>query len=173
MKKCYEIQSLIDTQLNKGGDAVLFALRLMLAYAFLDPALMKLQNFSYIVTWFGPGEGHLDLPFPALNAFLATAAESLGVLLLTLGFMTRFITVPLIITMIVAIVTVHGSNGFAMVQELSQTHYVFLDGQLQYETTHKFSNGFEIPFYYLLMLLVLATQGAGKYSLDHLLCREK
>ena len=40
---------------------------------------------------------------------------------------------------------------------------------------HGFSvanNGFEIPLYYLIFLLILATHGAGKYSLDHLLFKD-
>jgi putative oxidoreductase len=48
--------------------------------------------------------------------------------------------------MIVAIVTVHLSNGF-----------------------ESGNNGFEIPLYYILLLLVLLIYGAGKFSLDYLL----
>lgn len=48
--------------------------------------------------------------------------------------------------MIVAIATVHIGNGFEAGE-----------------------NGFEIPLYYILMLLTLFTFGAGKYSLDQFL----
>jgi putative oxidoreductase len=37
---------------------------------------------------------------------------------------------------------------------------------------HGFSsanNGFEIPLYYFIFLIIFASFGAGKYSLDHLL----
>jgi len=37
---------------------------------------------------------------------------------------------------------------------------------------HGFSsanNGFEIPLYYFIFLMIFASYGAGKYSLDHLL----
>lgn len=50
------------------------------------------------------------------------------------------------ITMMVAIVTVHIENGFEAGE-----------------------NGFEIPLYYIHMLLTLFTFGAGKYSLDQVL----
>ncbi len=158
----------IYKKMDQGSDLALLALRLMLAYAFFEPALMKLQNFDYIVTWFGAGEGNLNLPLPYLNALLATTAELLGFILLTLGLFTRIISIPLIITMIVAMVTVHNS-GFAVAIELPETHYVFLNGQMQFETNYKYLNGFEIPFYYMLMLLAVATKGAGRLSLDYLL----
>lgn len=48
--------------------------------------------------------------------------------------------------MIIAIVTVHFGNGF-----------------------DAGDNGFEIPLYYILMLLTLFSFGAGKYSLDQFL----
>jgi putative oxidoreductase len=35
------------------------------------------------------------------------------------------------------------------------------------------SNGFEIPFYYLLFLIVLATHGAGKISTDYFVFSKK
>jgi putative oxidoreductase len=158
-------------KLNLGSDALLLALRLMLAYAFFEPALMKIQNFDYIVTWFGSGQGNLNLPLPYLNALLATTTETVGVILLTLGLFTRLISIPLVITMIVAILTVH-TSGFAVAKELSETHYVFSNGQMQFETNYQYMNGFEIPLYYILMLLTLVTKGSGKLSLDHLLLKK-
>ena len=118
----------------------LLAMRLVLAYGFYEPALKKLTNFGSIVSWF---ENSLHLPFPYLNAVAATATEALGVICLALGLKTRLISVPLMVVMLVAITTVHLKNGFAAS-----------------------ANGFEIPFYYLIMLFVLATTGPGKYSID-------
>ena len=159
-------------KMDLGGDLLLLILRIMLAFAFFGPALMKLQNFDYIAVWFGPNingaTGNLDLPLPYLNALLATATETLGVLLLSLGLFTRFISIPLIITMIVAILTVH-TSGFAVAKELSEIHYVFLNQELQFQTSYQYLNGFEIPFYYILMLLTLVTKGSGRLSLDYLL----
>ncbi|MBL7931913.1 MAG: DoxX family protein, partial [Bacteroidia bacterium] len=63
---------------------------------------------------------------------------------LLLGFATRIISIPLIITMLVAIKTVHWTNGF----EASE-------------------NGFEIPLYYLVMLITLVFTGPGRISLDY------
>jgi putative oxidoreductase len=83
---------------------------------------------------------------PTLNAYMAATTELLGVVLLTLGLFTRLISLPLIVVMIVAIVTVHLPQGFAAGD-----------------------NGFEIPLYYMLFLAIFASFGAGKFSLDHLL----
>lgn len=131
--------------LSKLRDIPLLLLRFVLAYGFLEPALMKLKNFDNIVTWFSDT---LHIPFPELNAYLATSTETLGVVLLTLGLGTRLIAVPLMVVMFVAITTVHWEHGF---------------------TCGK--NGFEVPFYYLLMLLVLLVYGAGRMSVDYLISR--
>jgi len=64
--------------------------------------------------------------------------------LLLLGFFTRFIAIPTMIIMLVAIFTVHIQNGFSVG-----------------------NNGFEIPLYYFLFLSILATHGAGKFSIDY------
>ncbi|MDR4951024.1 DoxX family protein [Chryseobacterium sp. ES2] len=137
MKK---IQEIINRS-YKIQDFVLLALRLVLAYGFFNPAMMKVKDIGSIAAWFKS----INIPLPLLNAYLATGTELLGVIMLTLGLLTRWISIPLIITMIVAIVTVHWENGF-----------------------DAGDNGFEIPLYYILMLLALLSFGAGKYSLDQL-----
>jgi putative oxidoreductase len=53
---------------------------------------------------------------------------------------------PLMVVMFVATLTVHLSNGFSVA-----------------------NNGFEIPLYYFLFLSILASHGAGKFSLDFLI----
>ncbi len=124
----------------------LLLLRLILAYGFFGPAKMKLGNIEGIISWFES----INIPLPALNAYMATGTEALGVLLLTLGLGTRLISIPLIITMIVAIVTVHLPNGF-----------------------EAGSNGFEIPLYYMIMLFTLVIFGSGKFSVDYFLTKDK
>lgn len=86
----------------------------------------------------------MGLPAPALNAYMATTVEALGVVLLVLGLGTRIIAIPLIIKMFVAIFTVHWKNGFAAGD-----------------------NGFQIPFYFVIMLFTLLVNGSGKFSIDY------
>lgn len=130
---------------NKLKDLPPLIFRLILAYGFYEPALKKLTHFSDIISWFGS----MGIPFPELNAFLATATENLGVVLLTLGLATRFISIPMMFVMVVAVITVHYKNGFSCG-----------------------GNGFEIPFYYFFMLFSLVVSGAGKFSLDYLIAKK-
>lgn len=125
--------------------ALLFA-RLVLAYGFYEPAMMKWSDINAVAEWFGS----IGIPMPTLNAYLAASTEISGVVLLTLGLFTRAISIPLIVVMIVAIVTVHLPNGFA-----------------------SGNNGFEIPLYYMLFLFIFLSHGAGRFSLDRLLFGEK
>lgn len=120
--------------------------RLILSYGFFGPAMMKLKNFEGIVTWF---EG-MNYWLPKVNAYLVTGTEVMGVFLLFFGLLTRLISIPLMVIMCVAIVTVHLDKGF-----------------------QSSAGGFEIPLYYLLMLFSLAVTGGGRISLDHLVFGRK
>ena len=128
--------------LSNGQSISLFLARLAIAYGFYEPAMTKWQDINSVAEWFGS----IGIPFPTLNAYMAASTEILGVVLLTLGLFTRLISIPLMIIMIVAITTVHLSNGFSAG-----------------------NNGYEIPLYYMLFLALFASLGAGKLSLDHLL----
>lgn len=132
---CKNIESLTSSL----KDLPLLLIRLTLAYGFYTPAMNKWQDIGAIASWF---EG-MGYPLPKLNAYLAAGTETLGFILLTIGFATRIISIPLIIVMLVAIFTVHIGNGF-----------------------EAGSNGFEIPFYYLIMLITLLIYGPGKYGLE-------
>jgi putative oxidoreductase len=132
------------TLIKKLKDLPLLFMRLVLAYGFYSTASMKWQNISGVAEWFGS----LGIPVPTFNAYLTASTEAAGVILLTLGLATRLISIPLMITMIVAIVTVHLPNGF-----------------------EAGNNGLEIPLYYLLMLFVLFIYGAGKISIDNFIFR--
>ena len=121
--------------------SLLFA-RVALAYGFYTPALTKWNNFDTTVEWFAS----LGIPFASLATLVTASIEIMGVILLSLGLFTRLITLPLMMIMLVATLTVHLSNGFSVA-----------------------NNGFEIPFYYFLFLSILVSHGAGKFSLDFLI----
>ncbi|HFD14116.1 MAG TPA: DoxX family protein [Epsilonproteobacteria bacterium] len=132
--------------LSNGQSVSLFLARIAVAYGFYEPAMMKWADINAIAEWFGS----MGMPFPTLNAYMAATTEITGVVLLTLGLFTRLISIPLIVVMIVAIVTVHLPHGFSAGD-----------------------NGFEIPLYYMLFLALFASLGAGKLSLDYLLFGEE
>ena len=116
--------------------------RFAVAYGFYEPAMMKWNDINSVGDWFGS----MGIPFPLVNAYMAATTEIVGVVLLTLGLMTRLISIPLIVVMMVAIVTVHLSNGFSAGL-----------------------NGYEIPLYYMLFLMIFLSHGAGKFSVDRIL----
>lgn len=131
-------------KLDKLQDLPLLAMRIILAIGFYKPAMMKLKDINAIAQWFGS----MNYIFPKINAYLATTAETLGVGLLILGLGVRFISVPLLVTMLVAITTVHWGNGFEAA-----------------------NNGSEIPIYYIIMLSTLIIYGGGTLSIDHLITK--
>jgi putative oxidoreductase len=131
---------------NKTQDFALLFLRLILAYGFWEPAKTKWKDIDSVAEWFDS----IGIFAPKLNAYLAATTEMAGVFLLILGLGTRFISLPLIITMFVAIKTVHWVNGFAAGE-----------------------NGFEIPLYFILMLFVLFCFGSGRISVDFLIRKMK
>ncbi len=124
----------------------LLLIRLVLAYGFYEPAMMKWSDISAVAEWFGS----IGIPFPTLNAYMAATTEITGVVLLTLGLLIRLISIPLIVVMIVAIVTVHLPHGFSAG-----------------------NNGFEIPLYYMVMLFALLAHGPGRFSLDRVIFKEE
>ena len=136
---------LVDSLLNKLQSVSLLFLRLILAYGFYEPAMNKWNDINAVATWFES----MGIPLPTLQAYMAASTESAGVVLLTLGLFTRLISIPLMVVMVVAVVTVHLPNGFS-----------------------SGDNGFEIPLYYFLMLFVLVAHGAGKLSIDAFIQRK-
>ncbi len=127
---------------EKLRSVALLLFRLILAYGFYEPAMMKLKSLSGVAEWFGS----MNYPLPVVSASLAMVTEVAGVLLMVLGLGTRVIAVPMMFIMVIAIFTVHLSNGFAAGD-----------------------NGLEIPLYYILMLFALVVYGSGKYSVDYLI----
>jgi len=131
---------------QKLNEIPLLIFRLILAFGFYEPAMMKLKHFKDIAAWFK----ELGIIFPNLMIYVVTITETLGIILLIIGFQTRIISLLLMIVMLVAIGVVHWDNGFSTTE-----------------------NGFEIPLYYYIMLFTLFIYGAGKYSLDYYLSKKK
>lgn len=80
-----------------------------------DPDITGLTSLlanPNIVEWFGNAEWGLGLPFPALLANLAAWSEFLGGWFLLFGLLTRLVSIPLMVTMVIAMTTVHADNGW-------------------------------------------------------------
>jgi len=119
--------------------------RIVLAYGFSLPALLKINDLKGTANWFES----VSIPFPTLFAYMVSGLESIGIILLILGLFTRYISILLAFVMIGAILFVHLPNGFLAS-----------------------NGGFEIPLYYLIFLMIFATFGAGKYSFDWVLFKD-
>ena len=134
------------------------ALGLLERVAWLAPLLGRLSvGLLFVSTGWGKAHSldkvtkffiELKIPMPALNAVVVAYSELICGALLVIGLFTRLATVPLIVSMVVAILTA----------KLGDIHGLFdLVGADE--------------FTYLCVLMMLAVIGPGKVSLDELLTR--
>jgi uncharacterized membrane protein YphA (DoxX/SURF4 family) len=168
-------------------------LRLYLVPVFWMAGSSKMMHFADTAEWFGNSDWGLGLPFPYVMAFMATAAEVGGAALLLLGFATRWISIPLAMTMIVAATTVHWNNGWQAIADASapfanervadsveklSAARSLLEAHGNYDwltSSGNFvvlNNGIEFAATYLIMLLALMVMGGGRFvSVDYWLGR--
>ncbi|MBQ1783890.1 MAG: DoxX family protein [Gammaproteobacteria bacterium] len=164
----------------------LLLLRLYLAPVMWLAGTQKLAHFDSTVEWFGNSDWGLGMPLPWLMAGLATWTEILGAVLLALGLATRYVSVPLLVTMVVAALTVHWPHGWAAIassetaaisERLARVRAILQEhGNYEWLTSEGslviLNNGIEFAATYALMLLVLIAYGGGRYlSIDHYLAR--
>jgi uncharacterized membrane protein YphA (DoxX/SURF4 family) len=186
------------------------ALRLYLAPVFWMAGTRKLNNAGLecfyagnstcdfspkqdIIDWFGNEEWGLGLPFPEILAYLASYAEYFGAILLLIGLAVRWISIPLMATMVVAAVTVHLPNGWLAIAEGSGVFATArtegaierLDAAREILQQHGnyswltengslavLNNGIEFAATYFIMILALFFMGAGRYvSVDYWIAR--
>jgi uncharacterized membrane protein YphA (DoxX/SURF4 family) len=189
MEKFLQLQALLDKTRSVDFLGPL-ALRLYLAPIFWMAGTSKFSAFEDTAAWFGNPDWGLGLPFPTLMTFLAASTETVGAIMLLFGFGVRWISIPLMFTMLVAIFAVHWQHGWQAIadtkfclfncgdaqeaalrldkaKEILQEHgnYSWLTEQGSFVVLN---NGIEFGVTYFIMLLVLFFVGAGKYaSLDY------
>ena len=169
-------------------------MRMYLVPVFWMAGTKKWANFEATVDWFGNNDYGLGLPFPLILAFLATWTEILGAIALLLGVGLRWVSVPLMATMIVAALSVHGEFGWQaitdpgapfaservmeaadklayikdIVRENANYEYLTSSGSLV-----MLNNGIEFAATYFIMLFSLFFTGAGRFlSIDYWLNRK-
>jgi len=183
-----QLQRLLDT--TRGLDFLgPLALRLYLVPIFWMAGNKKLDSMDDVVQWFGNPDWGLGLPYPEYMAWAATLTEVGGAVLLLIGFAVRWISIPLMVTMVVAAITVHWQNGWQAITDanspyppadldiaterleaarnLLQEHgnYEWLTGSGNFVISN---SGIEWAATYFIMLLVLFFVGAGRYfSMDY------
>ena len=169
------------------------ALRLYLVPVFWVAGTNKLNGMDNVISWFGNPDWGLGLPFPTLMAWLTVGTEVLGAIALLVGLGTRWFSIPLMVTMLVAAFSVHWKNGW---QAIADPMSPFANASVQdavdrldkakdllkehgnYDwltETGNFvvsNNGIEWAITYFVMLLALFFSGAGKLSIDHLIAKQ-
>ena len=194
MDKLLQLQALLD-RTRKADFLAPLLLRLYLAPIFWMAGTSKYNSFEDTANWFGNSEWGLGLPFPELLAFLATSTEIAGAIMLVLGFGVRWVSLPLMFTMIIAIFSVHWVNGWqaiadakfclfncadanAAVEKLSAAKEILkTNGNYEWLTEQGsiviLNNGIEFAATYFIMLLTLFFIGSGKYvSIDYWLSQK-
>lgn len=168
-------------------------LRLYLAPVFWMAGTHKLADIEATAAWFGNPDWGLGLPFPELLAWAAALTEAGGAVLLLFGLAVRWVSIPLILTMLVAIFAVHLPYGWqaiadasapfanervlASVEKIERARALLKEhGNYDWLTSSGklvvLNNGIEFAATYLVMLVVLFFGGAGRWlSLDHWLAR--
>lgn len=119
--------------------------RISMGSIFILSGWGKLHNLEKVTEFFT----ELGIPFPGFNAGLVGLTEFGCGLLILLGLFTRLASIPLIVTMTVAIITAKRSDVSSFTDVL----------------------GFE-EFVYIVIFVWFIVSGAGKISLDNLLCRK-
>ena len=192
IKHTNSLHDLLDkTRLFEGIAPLL--LRLYLAPVLMQAGYNKLAHFEDTAAWFGNPDWGLGLPMPEVMAALAAGTEFFGGFLLIVGLATRWISIPLMITMIVAALTVHIDNGWLAISDSSSwlaNDRVMEAGErlsrartiLQENSNYDWitgrgsvvilNNGIEFAATYFIMLLSLFFTGGGRYfSIDYWLAR--
>lgn len=134
---------LFNTNYNhRSLDFALLILRLAIAVLMLTHGIAKLN------TLLEGGEIKFPDPIgvgPVLSLVLAVFAEVFCSALILIGLATRLAVLPLIITMVIAVLVIHGADGMAEK---------------------------ELGLHYLVAYLVLLFAGSGRFSIDSLISRK-
>ena len=108
-------------RLSAAGWIPALLMRLFVGYFFMETGWAKIHNLAAFTTRFA----QWGIPHPAFNAALSAYTEFLGGALTILGLGMRFVSIPMIINMIVAILTVKLKNvsGLDDFSELDEPLY--------------------------------------------------
>lgn len=131
----------------------LIPLRLIVGYGFLAHGAAK---------WMGGPERFgkflhiIGAPAPIETAWLVMLIEIVGGAAIIAGLFVKFVSMPLIVSMLVAMFTVHIRYGFSAIHTIGLTPSGPVFGP----------PGYEINLLYIGALLALAFLGSGPLSLD-------
>lgn len=138
------LRRILDAVLGRLAFAPPLLARLVIGVVFTGSGWGKLHNLGQVTQYFAS----LGIPFPELQAPFVASVELVCGALVLVGLGTRFVAVPLIGTMVVALLTALAPkiDGLGSLFGLSE-------------------------FLYIALLVQLAIGGAGAVSLDHVVAR--
>jgi len=135
-------------------------LRAIVGFGFMSHGIAKLargpDNFTRILAALG-------VPFPALMSWATILLEVFGGAAFLLGALVTLVSIPSLIVLLVAIVTVHLPNGFSSIKLISVDAMGAHFGQPGYET----------DLLYIACIFALMLIGAGPVSVDGLIARNR
>jgi putative oxidoreductase len=133
--------------------AASLALRLVMGFGFMAHGWVKISRGTGGFEKLLAQEG---VPFAHLNGMVGPYVELLGGLAILVGLYVVIVSIPLIVTMVVAMVFVQGHYGFSAVKTVGLTP----DGPVFGPP------GYEINLVYIAGLVALMLLGAGRWSVD-------
>ena len=131
----------------------LVPLRLVVGFGFLAHGWAK---WSRGPSGFAKLLAQIGVPLPQVTAWVVTLTEILGGIALLLGALVAIVSLPLIVSMLVAMFTVQLRFGFSSVNTIGLTPEGPVFGP----------PGYEINLLYIAALVALAAAGAGPWSVD-------
>jgi len=137
--------------MNKTSDFTLLIGRLALIALYTSSAIGKFGALDQTAAMIG-GKG---LPFPAVLALVAAAAELTGALCIAVGYYTRAVAVGLVLYTIIVTIAFHGFWG--------------LEGAARFAQYIHFMKNVGLAGAFI----IIAGVGAGAYSLDALLGKRR
>ena len=156
MKALLEFYTRLTTPRRPSWYAI--PLRLIVGYGFMEHGYAKLargpESFAAILHALG-------MPAPALLSWATIVVELLGGLAVLVGAFIPIASIPMVITLLVAIFTVHVPNGFSSIKLQS----------VDAAGAHFGQPGYETDLLYMAGLLAILLGGSGPFALDHLLLR--
>jgi putative oxidoreductase len=129
-------------------------LRLIVGYGFMVHGYLKLARGVEV---FAAALGGLGLPAPHVLAWVTVVIELAGGLAVLAGAYVEWVSIPMVIVLLVALVTVHLPFGFSSIKFLAVT----ADGP-------QFGKpGIECDLLYLACIATLLAAGSGPLAFDH------
>ncbi len=148
------------TETTNWGEWAMLPLRFIIGFGFVAHGYAKLSNgpekFAVILE-------QLGVPAPILSSWATTLIEIAGGVAILAGAFVPFVSIPLIIIMLVALVSVHLQFGFSSVKLMAMT----AEGP-------KFGTiGYEVNLLYIAGLIALSLAAPTLFSVDAMLRKKR